>query len=478
LLFLILFGCVPTLHGAAWQDTRSWNDAEETAYSNWVQRLGKKSWKSVHLMLHDRSVNSYYTESDKHLSFRSDCGDLPFVLRSYFAYKRQLPIIIPVVRGGNYSPTPNPTVALISNRSYPGDIRDFFLRLPNIVNTATLRSDYRQNNTACYPTAINRQALRPGTLFYDPNGHAAIVCDIEADGTIRFIDAHPDQSVTRSVFGPKFHWKTSSLNGGFMFFRPIYLRRGVPEFENDARRLPHRSTEQYQLGNDYHMQIKLRLAQSRLDPVSDLERYIKNDTYREALDRVEAVKRGWSIARHTPIHVPPNIYYSDGPWENLSTPGRDIRLRLSFLNIPSRIQYYLRLSQQSPELVVKNARAPIALLDQLIKTQERLFKTLTIDYPNSRGQLITLSLLDIERRLFLLSFDPNHPPELRWGAEGRELATAPRNRSRYYLGYLEERPWRYRLTKKPGPMFPADRDNPKHPPRHDITNIVKQLKKP
>jgi hypothetical protein len=50
-----------------------------------------------------------------------------------------------------------------------------------------------------------------------------------------------------------------------------------------------------------------------------------------------------------------------------------------------------------------------------------------MEYTNSAGKKVTLTLLDIEERLYDLSFDPNHPPELRWGApEGsEERASAP-----------------------------------------------------
>jgi hypothetical protein len=40
---------------------------------------------------------------------------------------------------------------------------------------------------------------------------------------------------------------------------------------------------------------------------------------------------------------------------------------------------------------------------------------------------VPLTLVDIEERLYDMSFDPNHPPELRWGApaDSAERASAP-----------------------------------------------------
>ena len=66
---------------------------------------------------------------------------------------------------------------------------------------------------------------------------------------------------------------------------------------------------------------------------------------------------------------------------------------------------------------------------RLLKRKEDLFRQLHFTYMNSQGAPVTLTLADLERRLFRLSFNPNHPPELRWGAEGVELSTAPRSQS-------------------------------------------------
>jgi hypothetical protein len=467
---------VSLLHGVAWKTTRAWSEQEEMGYSKWVEQLGQRQWKSTQQMLLNQSANSLYQLSDEQFNFRADCGDLPFILRSYYAYKRGLPVIITTVRGGNYSATPNPTVSVITNESFSGSAYDFFNRIPNIVNTANLRTDYRQKNTSTYPVAINRAAIRPGTIFYDPNGHAAVVCSVTNDGTVQFIDAHPDQSITRTLFGPKLSWKTFSHTGGFIYYRPVVISHGKVMFQNDQSKLPHLSTMQHRMGKDYHIKTKLLLSQQLLDPEKDLAQYIIQDTFLELQNRVAAVERGWKIAKDNPIKTPPNIYYDAGPWEDFSTPGRDIRLRKSFLHIPERIKNYLSLAQKSPELLTATSRNPEELLEKLIKTQDRLFKTLTIEYPNSDGMMISLTLKDMEKRLFLLSFNPNHPPELRWGATGKELSTASRYYPRYHISYQPEQAWRNRLETKIGAMDTSDRDNPISPPPHDVTRMVQQIK--
>jgi hypothetical protein len=475
-LFILFSIMNSLLHGAAWKTTRAWSELEELGYARWVEQLGQRQWKSAQKMLLNQRTNSLYHPSDERFTFWADCGDLPFILRSYYAYKRGLPTIITTVRGGNYSATPNPTVSMLTNESFQGSAHEFFNRIPNTINTANLRTDYRQGNTSTYPVALNREAIRPGTIFYDPNGHAAVVCSVKNDGTIHFIDAHPDQSITRTIFGPKLSWKTSSHTGGFINYRPVVISRGRIMFQNDLNKLPHLSTMQHRMGKDYHIKTKLLLSKQLLDPEKDLAQYILQDTFLELQNRVAAVQSGWKIAKHNSIKTPPNIYYGAGPWEDFSTPGRDIRLRKSLLHIPERIKNYLSLAQKSPELLTANSRNPEKLLATLIKTQDRLFRTLIIEYPNSEDQLISLTLNDIEKRIFLLSFNPNHPPELRWGATGKELSTASRYYPRYYISYQNEQLWRNRLDTKNGSMATSDRDNPRIPPPHNVTRMVQQIK--
>ena len=71
-----------------------------------------------------------------------------------------------------------------------------------------------------------------------------------------------------------------------------------------------------------------------------------------------------------------------------------------------------------------------------VEEKNRAFAERTLDYTTSEGRKIKLSLLDIEKRLFDLSFDPNHPPELRWGAPlgSEERASAPETYTRVPSG--------------------------------------------
>ena len=55
-----------------------------------------------------------------------------------------------------------------------------------------------------YSPALAPGAIRPGTVIYDPNGHLAIIWKVERDGRLRYIDAHPDNSLTRGTYDQRF----------------------------------------------------------------------------------------------------------------------------------------------------------------------------------------------------------------------------------------------------------------------------------
>ncbi len=74
-----------------------------------------------------------------------------------------------------------------------------------------------------YSPAITPSAIRPGTVIYDPNGHLAIIWKIEADGRIRYIDAHPDNSLTRGTYDQRFVRASPGMGAGFKNWRPLRL---------------------------------------------------------------------------------------------------------------------------------------------------------------------------------------------------------------------------------------------------------------
>ena len=74
-----------------------------------------------------------------------------------------------------------------------------------------------------YSPKIQPGSIRAGTAIYDINGHVTLVYDVTADGSILYMDAHPDETVTRGAYGAHIPRSAASLGGGFKNFRPLKL---------------------------------------------------------------------------------------------------------------------------------------------------------------------------------------------------------------------------------------------------------------
>ena len=87
---------------SVWPVRDTWNRATENLYSAWIEKLFDApvdvalSWPALHDVLRDRSRNFLFNhlglrEDEKGLIIRPDCADLPYFLRTYFAFKMGLP---------------------------------------------------------------------------------------------------------------------------------------------------------------------------------------------------------------------------------------------------------------------------------------------------------------------------------------------------------------------------------------------------
>ena len=465
--------CASRAHGAAWPVEREWTEEEEQAYSQWFEKLASKAWSSTNQMHHNKEYNSLYDAEDARMHYYSDCGDLPYIIRAYYAFKRRLPFVGNFISGGRYTAKGNTTSEVFDSLSHDGSAQSFFEKLTGI-HSGNFRTAPEAADSFTYPIVINRQTLRPGMVFYSPNGHVALVAECREDGTIKLADAHPDQSVTHITFGPKLEVRSRTFSGGFRGFRKVIVKDGRAAWVRDNNALPGYSREQYEF-KDYYGSIREQLAKITIDPLVAFETYIREDTYQEALDRLQSVELAWPVGREHEIPIPPNIYDASGDWENYSSPSRDLRLRLSCLNIPEQVRYFMRQLREHPENLVTSYKKPEELGQAQLDLKEKLFKELSVQYTNSRGQKVTLTLNDLEERLFRLSFDPNHAPELRWGATGEELKTALTSQKRYSANYETEQYWRNRLEKKQGEMSSKDSDNPRQIPRHDISQMIREV---
>ena len=189
-----------------------------------------------------------------------------------------------------------------------------------------------------------------------------------SDGRIYYMDAHPDFTITRSVYGGQFGQSPARLGGGFKNWRPqrlvhahrnadghyiggrIVLTRdaGIPDFSL----VQYRGTEPNPEGGVRHARFAyngielgfyeyVRAAVSggrmRYNPVYEMRetmRTLCNDLKDRAQYVDNAISEGIQNKDH-PERLPDNIYGTDdNEWESYSTPSRDARIKAGLRPVP------------------------------------------------------------------------------------------------------------------------------------------------
>jgi len=234
-LAVLSLATIPARADAIYHIRRAaWSAADERDYGAFIAAIGASGCRTVDGCLHDRA-NPFRASDPPQVEFRSDCADLPYVLRFYYAWHRGLPFsyvseVSPRGRTSDirYTARGNKVEERI-------DVEDgvhalaVLDRLRDAVSSATYRiaPDLEEpQESDFYSPALTPRAIHPGTVIYDPNGHLAIVWRIEADGRIRYIDAHPDNSLTRGVYDLRFVRAAPGMGAGFKNWRPLRLVEG------------------------------------------------------------------------------------------------------------------------------------------------------------------------------------------------------------------------------------------------------------
>ncbi len=424
-----------TAHGSAWKLSRNlWSEEDERVYGDFVEKLCDSKHSNLNRFIRDAKANPLYGAEDKNFNLSPDCADLPYLIRAYVAYKLRLPFsyasaISSRGRDQRYGLGNRPTA--FKDQDYFSSPQKLFSQVL-LVNTGYFRTAPEVENSDFYPVKINRKSIRPGTIYYDPDGHVAIVAKVTDDGRIRVIDGHPDRTISKPWFGSKFTRGSRANGGGFKLWRPIrYTSEGKIIRTTNHNLMDFSAEDQYQKtfafngqkGLSYHDYVRKSLAKAgqKTDPLSEFV-FMMHDLHEDISYRAIAVNlavsKGISKKPH-PGALPWNIYGTDGVWEDYSTPSRDARLKVSFREFYDHTRIMVMSAQQAFGPAVGHN-----LAQQFLKRYDELAEILTVSYVNSSGQRILLNFNDVCQRLFELSFDPYHSIEYRWGATGQELASA------------------------------------------------------
>ncbi len=216
-----------------WRITKTeWTAADEKGFGDFIAAIARSGCTTTVSCM--RSAANYYHESDPgSFEFHADCAKWVYMLRAYYASKNGLPFsYVSHIRGDGddlrFTRTSNEALA----RRDLIDTGDGIVTVPalkllhNEVWTATYRmnpADETPVEQDFYSPKIQPGSIRPGTAIYDINGHVGLVYDIAPDGRILYMDAYPDEHVSRSAYGLQFGQSSAELGGGFKNFRPLKL---------------------------------------------------------------------------------------------------------------------------------------------------------------------------------------------------------------------------------------------------------------
>jgi hypothetical protein len=455
-----------------WQvKSTEWTAAHEKMYQEFVQGIGLAREKKYCLTLdqclkHPVANKLYYSKHPKNLNVFTDCADLPYVLRAYFAWMNDLPFSYPnEMRAVNvndpqpdvrYSQNGNKVVSR-TNVKTNDSFSKVIYRIVNAVSSAMFRvSPLADAGVTLYPdfysVKISKNTLVPGTVLYDPSGHILVIYQVTSDGRIHMIDAHPDGSLTRQVYGDKFVRSRPAAGAGFKAFRPILstvvsgktvikaqVNKNLAGYGLEQYYGTHPDPTSWSKGQfilneevlgyyDYVRRI-LSLGVLEYHPLSEMTEMLNNlcDDFKDRVQAVQgAVDQNMHLRPH-PIKLPRNIYGTTGEWESFSTPSRDARFKASAKEVMTAMEFFLtELANGNPVIKYEG----VDLVSDLMQVYDSVALTCQASYLNSEKTLVTLNLADVlENRLFNLSFDPYHCPELRWGATGAELSTCKQDSS-------------------------------------------------
>lgn len=413
----------------AWPAVARWDDRMERDWSTFVARLGRavesRRCGRLDRCLRDPEANSLWDpQTDARLRLDDiDCADLPYVLRAYYAYKRRLPFgFVSDVRAdpraegardARYALGLHP-VRWSTWRDYRTP-RAVFHKVVELAHSGMYRTTAAVQDGDFYPVALRRGAVRPGSIYYDPNGHVLVVAEVRDDGVVHLIDGHPDGSLTWRRFGPRYAIGTARVGGGFKNFRPQRLdgRFVVRARDRDLPDVDARSqwdpaawvADGRALG--FHDWVRAALAApgAPRDPVTDYREMVQS-MCRDVADRVDAVELARVAGlpgRDHPNYLPWNIYGTTGDWEVWSTPSRDAALKVVMRDLRDT-------AAAQPE------GSPLRADFARVWREETAKPACHFGYVNSAGGTTTLDVDAVLDRLFTMSFDPYHCPELRWGA--------------------------------------------------------------
>jgi hypothetical protein len=484
-----------TANAAAWRITKDhWGPEDERGFGAFVTALGQSGCNSAQSCLRS-TANPWRGGDGDFIDIDADCAKFPYLLRAYYAWKNGLPFgYADGVSGARFSQGGNHVVsrAGIVDHGAGIDPKRAILTMMDNVYSGTYRVDAASTEgmpSDFYSPALRPGSIHPGTVIYDPNGHVGIVWQVDGAGRIFYMDAHPDFTVSRSVYGAQFGQSPARLGGGLKNWRPLRLEGGRLEGARGnsggyfvgghvvvarQREIPDFSLVQYQ-GSDgqghfvyggvrlgFYEYVRAAVSGGRTDynPVYELQatmRTLCNDLNDRAQAVQQAVANGIAARPH-PARLPDNIYMSDdGEWEAYATPARDTRLRAAFVQFRRDLARMIELWQMRDPRIVYDGQF---LREDLLRAYDAQSDACRIVFLTDDKRPVTMTFDGMARHLLAMSFDPYMCEALRWGDTSPASCRDGAGTRRWYD---VEAPMRAEIGRDEGggpmqPITPADVD--------------------
>lgn len=443
-----------------WNTRRQWSREVENLYSAWLEFLFLEEkegayWGNLKEVTNDSNRNLLYNhldlDEDEKLAMKPDCADNPYFLRAYFSWKLGLPFGFHKCDWGGRLGVPLCTKWISNQESRENgnsDIQTFQTFLKSIMNTVhsgSARTALADNTTDLYPVKLVKKHLKPGVVFADPYGHTLTLVrwipqTSEQSGKLFAVDAQPNGTISLKRFWQgTFLFTNRKVVGepGFKAFRPIIEKKGTFRILNNteiADRVDYGnfSTEQKNLDPDVFYDTMDRLINPLpLDPASVFGELHKA-VYEQLKSRQIAVEKGENYLKETGYAVIPmpsgsGIFQTLGPWEDYSTPSRDMRVLIALdvlLDFPNKI---IRSPQS---FKIPGQKTPQDVKVEMEEFHRKLAREYSIFYIRSDGIRQELTLADIIDRMKALEmgYNPNDCIEIRWGAPqgSKEMSSCSR----------------------------------------------------
>ncbi|MFA6052844.1 MAG: hypothetical protein WC762_09660 [Methylobacter sp.] len=479
-----LAACHPlTIGGPGTQERpKEWGLATEAFYSAWIEELFGApseeilSFPSLEPLMRGTGRNFLHNylgfNEDKGLPLTPDCADLPYTLRAYFAWKVGLPIAFRACSRGSANAPPRCGTTTVNTEFTHGispqaSFRNVSRQLADAVHSGSARTGLEDESTDMYPIPLSRETLWPGTVYADPYGHVLVLVEWVPQtegrpGILLAVDAQPDNSVTRKRFweGTFLFANVASAGPGFKAFRPLARTASGSlrtlsnnELTSNSGFGPF-SLEQERLSpDDFYARLAKLVNPKGLDPKQAYEATL--DALVEQIEtRVTSVGNGEAYFRKNPGNVIPMpggaaIFQTIGPWEDYSTPSRDMRLiiAINVLNgLPEKIVRH-------PGLFVMNGRSPEQVRAEIEQHHARRIQERSIRHKRTDGSPWELSVAEVLARkpAYEMTYNPNDCAELRWGAKPgtEEYSTCRRHAPAEQRAKMEQyRIW-FREVRRP-----------------------------